>query len=131
MTNRIILMLGLFLMTVNVSHGKTDSSSLIKPNDKTLNQSDQADSATVFVSFIVETTGKITHVEVSKIKCKKCSKEFKENLKSEAIRIIKSMPDLETRKERIKYFQPIKFKLTDESPKYKHQLLKSTTTPNN
>ena len=114
MKNRIILILGLFLMTVNVSLGQTDSSSLIKPNDKTLNQSDQADSATVFVSFIVETTGKITNVEVSKIKCKKCSKEFKENVKSEAIRIIKSMPYLEPRKERIKYIQPIKFKLTDE-----------------
>ena len=113
MTNRIKLMLGLFLMAVNMSLGQTDSSSLIKTNDKTLNQNDQADSATVFVSFIVETSGKITDVEVYKINCKKCSKEFKENIKSEAIRVVKSMPDLEQRKERIKYIQPIKFKLTD------------------
>ena len=100
-------------MTINVSFGQSDSSSLIKTNDKTLKQSNQADSATVFVSFTVETTGKITHVEVSKISCKKCSKEFKEKLKSEAITAIKSMSDLEPQKERMNYTQPIKFDFTD------------------
>lgn len=114
MTNKLKLIFGLFLLTLNVSYGQTDSSFVIKTNNKTLNQSDQLDSATVFASFIVETSGKITNVKVSKIKCRKCSKEIKENLKSEAIRVIKSMPDLEPQKERILFTQPIKFKLTDE-----------------
>jgi hypothetical protein len=100
-------------MIENVSFGQSDSSSIEKTNDKTLNQSNPADSATVFVSFTVETTGKITNVQVSKITCKKCSKEFKEKLKSESIKTIQSMSDFEPQKERMNYTLPIKFELTD------------------
>ena len=104
-------------MIENVSFGQSDSSSIGKTNDKTLNQSSQADLVTVFVSFTVETTGKITNVSVSKITCKKCSKKcnkkFKEKLKSETIKTIQSISDLEPQKERMNYTLPIKFELTD------------------
>ena len=103
----------MLLMIENVSFGQSDSSSIGKTNDKTFNQISQADSATVFVSFTVETTGKITNVSVSKITCKKCSKKFKGKLKSETIKTIQSMSDLEPQKERMNYTLPIKFELTD------------------
>lgn len=100
-------------MIENVSFGQSDSSSIGKTNEKTLNQSSQADSVKDFVSFTVETTGKITNVSVSKITCKKCNKKFKEKLKSERIKTIQSMSDLEAQKERMNYTLPIKFELTD------------------
>lgn len=113
LTIRTIFIFGLLLTIENVSFGQSDSSSIRKNHDKTLNQSSQADSATVFVSFTVETTGKITNVQVSKITCKKCSKEFKEKLKSESIKTIQSMSDIEPQRERMNYTLPIKFELTD------------------
>jgi hypothetical protein len=106
-------MLGLILITFKISFGQPYSSSLIKTYNKTLNQSDEVDSATIFVSYIVETTGKITNVEVSKIHCRKCSKGFIATLKSEAKRVVKSMHDLEPPKERIRYILPITFMLID------------------
>ena len=113
LTIRTIFIFGLLLTIENVSFGQSDSSSIGKNHDKTLNQSSQADSATVFVSFTLETTGKITNVQVSKITCKKCSKEFKEKLKSESIKTIQSMSDFDPQKERMNYTLPIKFELTD------------------
>ena len=114
MARQIILLLGLFLMTMNLSFGQSTDSSSIVSNTEKINQEIKIDSATVYVSFIVETTGKITNVKVDKIKCKKCNKEFKESLKSEALRIISTIPDLEPRKERIKFVQPFKFRVTHE-----------------
>jgi len=45
------------------------------------NHNNQADSARVFVSFIVETDGSITDVKIDKLECFKCSKTFKKNIK--------------------------------------------------
>lgn len=112
MAHRLPFIFGLFLISLNISFGQTADTSVTKVSRGSFNQQDRLDSATVYVAFIVETNGKITDIEVTKIKCRKCSKEFKKNLKSEAIRIIKSMPDRNSRNERVKYIQPLKFKLT-------------------
>jgi len=106
-----MLVFGIFLISLTTSFGQTTDTSTTKTSG---NKISQVDSATVYVSFIVEITGKITNVKIDKIKCKKCSKKFKESLKSEAIRVVESMPDWKTSKERIKFLLPIKFKLTDE-----------------
>lgn len=106
MTRLFILTFILFLALPNVSFGQIDSISLS-------NQANQVDSAIVFISFIVETNGKITNVKVSKIKCRKCDKEYKESLKTEAIKLIQAMPEWEPQVVRVRYIQPIKFKLID------------------
>ncbi|HSF45989.1 MAG TPA: hypothetical protein VLA58_08255 [Chitinophagaceae bacterium] len=73
-----------------------------------------ADSATVYVSFMVETTGEIKKVGIYKIECPKCGKKFKEKIKSEAIRVIKAGPSMPPRQKRVMMVQPIKFILEDE-----------------
>ena len=77
-------------------------------------QGQVADSPTVYVSFMVDTSGKISDIKVKKIECKKCDKEYKEGLKAEAIRIISSMPALKPRKQPVRYTQPLKFAVADE-----------------
>tara|TARA_B100001063_G_scaffold153506_1_gene143192 strand:+ start:170 stop:472 length:303 start_codon:yes stop_codon:yes gene_type:complete len=73
----------------------------------------QADSARVFVSFIVETDGSITDVKIDKLECFKCSKTFKKNIKKEAVRVVRATPNMGEQKEKVKYVLPIKFKLED------------------
>lgn len=107
MTRVFILIFILFLALPNVSFGQIDYTSLSS-------QSTPSDSATVFVSFIVETNGKITNIKVSKILCRKCNKEYKETLKNEATKLIQKMPEWETQVSRTRYILPIKFKLTYE-----------------
>ena len=114
MSTRKLFILGCCVLALNATYAQFDTASLSEPNDNRTNKNNPADSATVFVSFVIETTGKITHVEVYKVSCKKCSKGFKENIQSEAISVIKSMPDFEPQKERVKFIQPIKFELTEE-----------------
>lgn len=68
-------------MVMSLSFGQTTDSAVTITNGKNISQRNTIDSATVYVSFIVETTGKITNVTVDKIKCRKCKKEFKESWK--------------------------------------------------
>ena len=114
MTKKLILIVGLYLMVMSLSFGQTTDSAVKVSNIKNFSQENTIDSATVYVSFIVETTGKITNVKVDKIKCRKCKKEFKESLKLEAVKVISSIPDHEPRKERIKFIQPLKFVIEDK-----------------
>lgn len=114
MTKKLILIVGLYFMAMSLSFGQTTDSAVIITNGKNISQGNTIDSATVYVSFIVETTGKITNVKVDKIKCRKCKKEFKESLKLEAVKVISSIPDNEPRKERIKFIQPLKFMIEDK-----------------
>ena len=73
----------------------------------------QTDSARVYVSFYIEKDGSVSNVKVQKIECNKCSKTFKNSLKSESIRVIKNMPKWNIPDERRKFVLPIKFKLED------------------
>ena len=77
------------------------------------NHNNQADSARVFVSFIVETDGSITDVKIDKLECFKCSKTFKKNIKKEAVRVVRATPNMGEQKEKVKCVLPIKFKLED------------------
>ena len=98
---------------MNISFGQTTDSSITKTNSKTINQKDNVDTVIVYVSFILETTGKLSNIKISKIKCRHCSKEFKENIKSEVLRVIESMTDFDPPKERTKFTQPIILTFTD------------------
>ena len=93
---KLIFLIGFFSFFNNVSFGQT------------------TDSATVYISFIVETTGKITNIKVNRVECEKCNNKFKKSIKSEAIRVISTMPDFNPREKRVKYVQPIKFDLSEK-----------------
>lgn len=69
---------------------------------------------TIYVSFAVETTGKITNIKATKVDCRKCSKRKKENLKAEAVRVVSKMPDWKPSEKRTWYQLPMKFNLTDD-----------------
>ena len=88
----------LILFTTQIIYGQSTNSKY------------QTDSTIVYVSFTVETSGKIGTVKLKKIKCKGCSKEYKKNISNEAIRVIKEMPDWKEHTLRTKYILPIKFK---------------------
>lgn len=68
-----------------------------------------ADSARLIVTFIVETTGEITNAKIEKIECESCSRKYKKDLKSEALRVVNSMEDWGPIEERRKYRIPMKF----------------------
>lgn len=72
------------------------------------------DSATVYVTFMVDTTGKVSDIKVKKIDCKKCDKEYKESLKSEAIRLIATAPPMPAPKQPTRYTQPLRFVVSNE-----------------
>lgn len=115
---RLFLLIGLLIAQVMISYGQSSDTARLNRSSginerEVILENDLVDSATVYISFIVETSGKITNVKVSKIKCKPCSKEFKGSLKTEAIRVISSMPAWPPTKERRKYIQPLKFEITD------------------
>ena len=76
-------------------------------------KNNQPDSVVVFVSFIVETNGSITHINTNKIKCKLCSNEYKKNIENEAIRVVKEMPKRNGHKQKTKYVLPLTFKRED------------------
>lgn len=69
---------------------------------------------TIYVSFAVETTGKITNIKVAKVNCKKCSKRKKESLKAEALRVASKMPDFKPTEKRTWFLLPMKFNLTED-----------------
>lgn len=72
-----------------------------------------ADSARVLVSITVDTDGSVLDVKVKKITCKKCSKAFKESLKTESIRTVKAMPPFKAMPQRVRYLLPLKFKFDE------------------
>lgn len=114
MGNKLILLFGIFVINSTFSHAHTTDSSSVKRSNETFNQTEQVDSVTVYVSFTVEKTGKITHVGVSKMEGhQKCSEKTKRELRSEAIRVIQSMPAWEPKNERTKFILPIKFRFDE------------------
>lgn len=77
--------------------------------------SQQVDSATVYVSFRVDTSGNITNIKAYKVTCRKCSREYKETIKKEAEKVIKANPYWQQPiSEPARYVQPIRFKLEKE-----------------
>jgi len=113
MKNKSVLIFGFLFLTIYFSIGQTANSTTRSINSETFIKKGQVDSATVYVTFIVDTAGKITNVEAYKIRCRKCKKELKENLKTEAVRIVKSMPDWSPPKQDVRYNLPLKFALRD------------------
>ena len=73
-----------------------------------------SDSAIVYVSYILLTSGQVSHVRVEKIICPKCERAFKKNLKEEAIRVISEMPPFDPPKEIVKFMVPLKFMIVEE-----------------
>lgn len=67
------------------------------------------DSSRITVSFIIETSGEVTNVEVIKVECEGCKRKYVKSLKVEAIRVIKSMGKLDPVEKRTKAILPIKF----------------------
>ncbi len=84
------------------------------PTGNSLQKPALSDSAIVYVSFVVETSGKITDVQAYKVSCKKCSKEFKQTIKSEAVRVIGSSQNMQPRNKRTRMLQPIKFVIEND-----------------
>ena len=84
------------------------ATTVIGQNNKTNNEF-SVDSSRITVSFIIETTGEITNVEVIKVECEGCKRKYVKSLKSEAIRVIKSMGRLDPLEKRTKVVMPIKF----------------------
>jgi hypothetical protein len=108
-----VLIFGFLFLTIQFSIGQTADSTNKRIYSETANNKGQVDSATVYVTFIVDTTGKIINVEAYKIRCRKCKKELKENLRTEAVRIVKSMPDWGTPKQNVRYNLPLRFALRE------------------
>ena len=106
-----ILLAILSISCSNYSFGQENENT--SSNSKKEQLPNQTDSARVYVSFYIEKDGSVSNVKVQKIECNKCSKTFKNSLKSESIRVIKNMPKWNVSDERRKFVQPIKFKLKD------------------
>lgn len=69
----------------------------------------QSDSALVFISFIVELDGSITHIKAKKVECDTCNRRRKKELKKEAIRMLKIMPNMVQQTKRLRCTLPIRF----------------------
>ena len=82
-------------------------------SQNTSKEYNQDDSATVFISFVIETDGTINKVKLEKIECTNCSKKDKNRLGDEAIKVVKEMPKLPNHKKRTKYLLPVKIKTQD------------------
>lgn len=113
MIKKSVLIFGFLFLTIHFSIGHTADSISKCFYNEAFNKIGQLDSATVYVTFIVDTNGKITNVEAYKIRCRKCKKELKENLKTEAVRIVKSMPDWGPPKQNVRYNLPLRFALRE------------------
>ncbi|RFC53365.1 hypothetical protein [Brumimicrobium aurantiacum] len=71
----------------------------------------EPDSVRVSVSFIVETSGEITNVEIHEIECEGCSRKYKKQISKESIRVVKEYPNRKPIEKRIKCIIPIKYTL--------------------
>ena len=94
--------IGIFCLQVTFCHSQNTS--------KEYNQND---SATVFISFVIESDGTINKVKLEKIECTNCSKKDKKKIGNEAIKVVNEMPKLPNHKKRTKYLLPIKIKTKD------------------
>ena len=108
MTTRLILILIFLSASSGFSFGQ-----VVDTAAKNSNQKSKTNFPIVYVKFCVETTGKITKVFVSKIKCKGCSNKLKETYSLEAKRIVSAMPDWTPAKENTYFTVPIKFDTSD------------------
>lgn len=87
----------------------------------TFSQIEQQDSLTVtiFVSFTVDTNGKVNQPKVEKMECTDCDineldKKAVKKLEKEALRVIVEMDDLDPVEKPTKFTQPIKMRLPVE-----------------
>jgi hypothetical protein len=69
------------------------------------------DSALVYVSFVVDTSGEIGKVKAFKIICKGCDRKTKKKYKEAAEDVVKRTPKKNRRKEPVMFTLPVKFKL--------------------
>lgn len=72
---------------------------------------DHADSAIVVVSFIVNKEGQKEKIKIHNVVCANCEDSFKQQIKEEALNVIKKSPDYLPQKKKKKYLQPVKFKI--------------------
>jgi hypothetical protein len=110
---RLILTFTLLFISLNLTFGQTTDTS-VSNNLFDSEHIEKIDSSIVYVSFKVQKNGKITNVEVIEIKCQNCDKKLRKDLQSEAIRIIKSMPDWQPNSVSVTYVQPLRFNLINK-----------------
>jgi hypothetical protein len=108
MTTRLILILIFLSASSGFSFGQ-----VVDTAAKNRNQNSKANFPVVYVKFCVATTGEVSNVFVSKIKCKGCSNRLKEEYSLEAKKIVSSMPAWPPAKENTYFTVPIKFDTTD------------------
>ena len=91
-----ILTLVALIMSVLLLTGETNSlKGQVTDNKNQYQDSVNSDTiaAVVNVRFMVNKSGQVKKVRAVSIECEICDKEFKKQLKKEAVRIVSSMPD--------------------------------------
>jgi|SRR6187402_3043676 len=113
MTNKLLLLFAVLLITTTMSFAQTSDSSTSKPYKFKSRHRSKADSAMVYVSFIVEKTGEITDVKIHKTVCEGCRDKLMNEIMAESVRVVKLFPNWKPAERRTKYILPLRFSLED------------------
>mgnify|MGYP000594858513 CR=1 FL=1 len=110
-----LILIGLFLLFIRTIHAQEDENIPkieYKMDSVSINLAPDSKPITVYVYFVVDSSGHFSEVEARKIICKKCDESTKEHFKKLAVDAVASSPSWDPGDKKLKpmsFLMPIKF----------------------